>query len=300
MSKKTELTGGAGQPGGAGQLGRAERSGQAEQRGPISGRLAVIGKAEDLTGHVFGHLTALYRTENKRGRTCWMCRCDCGREKAVTAQDLKAGKVKSCGCHTHDHDHNRIDLTGRRFGILTVVEPTGRRNSKGSVYWRCICDCGGEAEYTEDMLVHGRYLSCGCLKKENQKKIAGQLHRIDGTCIEILENRKYRRDNTSGFRGVFRLKSGRYRADIGFKGKRFYIGTFDKYEDAVAARLDAEKMIHEGFIEAYHKWKEMREARRQEDPGWEERHPFVFEVRKENGSLGVYTTAGKTSSKTSK
>lgn len=37
----------------------------------------------------------------------------------------------------------------------------------------------------------------------------------------------------------------------------------------------------------------MREARRQEDPGWEERHPFVFEVRKENGSLGVYTTAGK-------
>ena len=195
VSKKTELTGGAGQPGGAGQLGRAERSGQAEQRGPISGRLAVIGKAEDLTGHVFGHLTALYRTENKRGRTCWMCRCDCGREKAVTAQDLKAGKVKSCGCHTHDHDHNRIDLTGRRFGRLTVVEPTGRRNSKGSVYWRCICDCGGEAEYTEDMLVHGRYLSCGCLKKafevlENKDVVFGKT--TDGGYYLVGMKKPYR------------------------------------------------------------------------------------------------------------
>ena len=38
----------------------------------------------------------------------------------------------------------------------------------------------------------------------------------------------------------------------------------------------------------------MREARRQEDPGWEERHPFVFEVRKENGSLGgVYHSREK-------
>ena len=126
MSKKTELTGRTEQrgraelTGRAGQSGRAERSGQVEQREQVSGRLAVIGKAEDLTGHVFGHLTALYRTENKRGRTCWMCRCDCGKEKAATAQDLKAGKVKSCGCHTHDHDHNRIDLTGRKFGRLTA------------------------------------------------------------------------------------------------------------------------------------------------------------------------------------
>lgn len=248
--------------------------------------------AEDLTGKVFGRLTVLERTENRRGRTCWLCQCTCGNKKAVTAQDLKGGKVKSCGCLMHDHSCNRIDLTGRRFGRLTAVEPTERRNSKGSVYWRCICDCGQEAEYTEDMLVHGRYLSCGCLKKENQQEIVNKLHRIDGTCIEILENRKYRRDNTSGFRGVFRLKNGRCRVDIGFKGKRFYIGTFDKYEDAVAARLQAEKMIHEGFIEAYYKWKETKESHRQGDPGWEEKHPFVFEVRKENGRLGIYTTAG--------
>lgn len=48
--------------------------------------------------------------------------------------------------------------------------------------------------------------------------------------------RKKRRDNESGFRGVFRLKnSNRYRVDIGFKGKRYYVGLFDDYDEAVQA-----------------------------------------------------------------
>ena len=67
--------------------------------------------AEDLTGKVYGYLTVLKRVENKNGRTCWLCRCECGKEKEVMARDLKAGKVKSCGCHTYDYGHNRIDLT---------------------------------------------------------------------------------------------------------------------------------------------------------------------------------------------
>lgn len=239
--------------------------------------------AEDLTGRVFGHLTVLKRTENKGGRTCWLCRCDCGREKAVTARDLKAGKVKSCGCHAHDHEHNRVDLTGQKFGRLLALEPTGRRDRKGSVYWKCLCDCGNEAEVTEDALVQGTSLSCGCLKRENQKEIVNKLHRIDGTCVEILENRKYRKDNTSGFRGVFKMKSGRYRVDIGFKGKRFYLGTFDNYEAAVEARLEAEKLIHEGFLNAYYQWKEKAEK----DPVWAKTHPLVFEVGKTDSGLVI-------------
>ena len=170
-------------------------------------KTAQCGKgAEDLQGRTFGYLTVLRRAENKGGRTCWLCRCDCGKEKAVLARDLKAGKVKSCGCHAHDHKHNRVDLTGQRFGRLTAREPTQRRDRKGAVYWRCLCDCGNETEVTEDALVNGNNLSCGCLRRENQQKIANQLHRIDGTCVEILEKRKARRDNTSGFRGVFKLK----------------------------------------------------------------------------------------------
>ena len=133
--------------------------------------------------------------------------------------------------------------------------------------------------------MHGGYKSCGCLQSENRKNISTQLHILDGTCIEMLEKRKYRRDNTSGFRGVSRMKNGRYRVYIGFKGKRYYIGCFERYSEAVEARMDAEKLIHEGFLQAYRSWEEQAAGR----PQWKENHPLVFEVSKENGKLVVIT-----------
>ena len=61
--------------------------------------------------------------------------------------------------------------------------------------------------------------------------------------------------DTSGFRGVHQLKNGRYRVDIGFKRKRFYIGSFDDYDEAVRMRLNAEHLLHDGFVEAYYNGK---------------------------------------------
>ena len=88
----------------------------------------------------------------------------------------------------------------------------------------------------------------------------------------------------SGFRGVFQLKNcNRYRVDIGFKGKRYYVGLFDNYDEAVQARLAAENLIHNGFIQ---KWKEWNEKEK-EDPEWGEKHPLVFDVKKEDGEIRV-------------
>lgn len=178
--------------------------------------------AEDLTGRKYGSLTVLYRGENKNGRTRWVCKCSCGNEITVNAQQLKAGKRKSCGCQTQRFAHNKRDLTNQRFGRLVALYSTENRDSKGSVFWHCRCDCGKELDVTQDGLVYGSYRSCGCLKKEIQKKISTHLHLIDHTCLEWLENRKHRRDNTSGFRGIYRLKNGHYRVGIGFK-KRIFI-----------------------------------------------------------------------------
>lgn len=58
--------------------------------------------AEDLTGRRFGKLVAMRRTENRNGRTRWLCRCDCGNTCVVTAHELKGGNTKSCGCHRTD------------------------------------------------------------------------------------------------------------------------------------------------------------------------------------------------------
>ena len=138
--------------------------------------------AEDLTGRRFGRLTVIRQLENKNHRTRWLCRCDCGNEKEVASRDLKAGKVKSCGCLRREGSKNKKDISGRRFGRLTALHPTDRRDVHGVIYWVCQCDCGNQTEVPASNLVNGTCKSCGCLRKENQDKIQDRLHRVDGTC----------------------------------------------------------------------------------------------------------------------
>lgn len=61
-----------------------------------------------------------------------------------------------------------IDLTGRRFGRLTV---TGRgldkiSPSRATTTWKCQCDCGKMVEVRSRSLISGKTKSCGCLMVE--------------------------------------------------------------------------------------------------------------------------------------
>lgn len=239
--------------------------------------------AEDLTGRCFGEWKVLHRVENRKERVMWACRCSCGTEKNISAHDLKAGKTHSCRNPIHRHLYNRKDLSGQQFGRLTVLYPLEKRDNKGSIYWHCSCECGRFTDTTEDALIQGGCRSCGCLKEEAQKNIPNTLHRIDGTCVELLERRKYRRDNTSGFRGVRKKNNGKYTAGIGFKRKQYNLGTYESYAEAVSARLEAEYLIHDGFLEAYYLWTDIALT----DPEWKESHPLIYEVEKEDGQLRV-------------
>ncbi len=57
------------------------------------------------------------------------------------------------------------DLTGLRFGRLTVIERAGI-SANGSRLWHCACDCGGEKIATYSHLIGGFIQSCGCLKRD--------------------------------------------------------------------------------------------------------------------------------------
>lgn len=214
-------------------------------------------KAEDLTGQVFGDLKALYRVENHRsGRTQWMCECVCKNNVVVTAHNLKSGKTRSCGCYQKNNPSYTVDLKNRRFGRLTALYPTEQRDYKGSVMWHCRCRCNSELDVSADALIHGNYRSCGCLKREIGQKIGSTLHRVDDTCVEFLNKRKHRSDNTSGFRGVYKLASGCFGVRIGLKKRIFYLGTFDTFGEAVQVRLEAERILHDGFVETYYLWED--------------------------------------------
>ena len=55
-----------------------------------------------------------------------------------------------------------VDLTGRVYGRLTIVEVA----SRAPVTWRCRCSCGGEQLAQSGQLNWGRVQSCGCLRVE--------------------------------------------------------------------------------------------------------------------------------------
>jgi hypothetical protein len=52
----------------------------------------------DLTGMRFDRLVALGRAPADGRRIRWLCRCDCGNTATVSADVLRAGRQKSCGC----------------------------------------------------------------------------------------------------------------------------------------------------------------------------------------------------------
>jgi len=124
----------------------------------------------DLTGQRYGKLTVIGRAENdKWGRTRWLCKCDCGHEKVVGSQELTRGNTTSCGCN-YRTSNKAVDLTGQRFGRLTVLERDKGRTDR--VAWICKCDCGNVKSVLSYKLTSGTTRSCGCLQRETAAKNA--------------------------------------------------------------------------------------------------------------------------------
>ena len=70
---------------------------------------------------------------------------------------------------------NIKDLSGQRFGRLTVIQRADVRDQRGKPLWRCLCDCGEECLVGTRQLTSGNTRSCGCLRKEiRQRDITGQ------------------------------------------------------------------------------------------------------------------------------
>lgn len=205
---------------------------------------------EITPGEVFGRLTAIEPDETRPRH--WICRCTCGRLTSVQTHHLLSGHTKSCGCLGRSTGaRNALDLTGQRFGRLTALEPTEKRR-RTSIIWRCRCDCGSLVECETEELTRGSVRSCGCLQREQRKKnMASAIHFVDGTCIEKIACQKEISTNRSGHRGVSRRANGTWRASMDFQGKRYNLGTFQSFDEAVAARLEGEKMYRE-YLETYY------------------------------------------------
>jgi len=75
----------------------------------------------------------------------------------------------------------RIDLTGKKFGKLTVIKEA---EQKGYIrYWQCKCECGTIKNIRQVSLTSGNSKSCGCIRKG--KVLTGKRFGIL-TALEII------------------------------------------------------------------------------------------------------------------
>jgi len=54
--------------------------------------------AIDITGQIFGRLTAIKYVDTLKGRLRWLYRCECDNKCIKPWLDVKCGKIQSCGC----------------------------------------------------------------------------------------------------------------------------------------------------------------------------------------------------------
>jgi hypothetical protein len=62
----------------------------------------------NITNKVFGRLTVLgYIGKNKKGRSVWLCECDCGNYVSVVGYSLEGNNTTSCGCYWKEKQKDR-------------------------------------------------------------------------------------------------------------------------------------------------------------------------------------------------
>jgi hypothetical protein len=122
-----------------------------------------------------------------------------------------------------------IDLTGQRFGRLTVVA-RAENNKRGQRQWGCECDCGNHVVILRASLRHGHTRSCGCLKKEKSTQHARSLnlkHDMHGTpTYQSYQSAKRRCQNPN---------DPSY-ADYGARGIKFIYASFEDFLDDLGWR----------------------------------------------------------------
>lgn len=236
---------------------------------------------EDFTGQHFGYWEVLERAEDRctpKGIRLpfWKCKCHCNIcetsqsniIKEVNQYSLKRGDSTSCGrdrskmCHPNEYDFNQdigigYDYNGKEFYFdkrdydkikiyRWIIDDHGYvrtiRHNKKIYLHRFIMDCVDDNTYEIDHINHIRHDN----RKSNLRF---------ATRGENSRNSGIRKDNKSGIIGVFWDKRvGKWFVYIKNKdlnNKRVVVGWYNSFEEAVEARLNAEKEYYQEFSPQY-------------------------------------------------
>ncbi|KIS02764.1 hypothetical protein [Paucilactobacillus wasatchensis] len=145
-----------------------------------------------------------------------------------------------------------IDLTGRRFGRLTVIKRAKKKVQSGNACWLCQCSCGNIRAVDGYLLRTGATKSCGCYRAELSAKAVRQNEKFSAN-IGNAENLKFNsgvfkasvvrgKKNRSGVIGVsYDKKEDMWFARLMVDGRYVLLKSFKEFEEAVTARKNAER-----------------------------------------------------------
>lgn len=153
------------------------------------------------------------------------------KQEAIEARDKAVKEIFKTGTPTDfTRFYDNLIKEGTEIGQLTVGKPFQKetcKNKENLVWYHCVCSCGKKTDVRHCDLTTRRVTSCGCSR--------------------LSYNRVIHKNNTTGIKGVsFVQKVQKYRADIQHNGKKHYLGTFNRLQDAVHARQLAEEKIKNG------------------------------------------------------
>lgn len=221
----------------------------------------------DLKGKRFGKLLVLAMdgVTPYNGSVLWKVRCACGTVKTVDGQHLRRPKnpIRSCGCgrlakrdgvEPPPVDGARWIALGGGGHALVDAEDFGWLSARP---WHL--HDGYAVRFERGHIVR----MARCILQHHGLLALNDLREVDHERGSRLDNRKAKlrvaghsqngmnrgpqQNNTTGFKGVTRLKTGRYAAQIGAGGRHFHVGVYDTPEAAARAYDDAAKRLHGAF-----------------------------------------------------
>src|ERR1017187_2611021 len=72
-------------------------------------------------GRRFGRLVVVGMAPSPPRRSYWLCRCDCGTERAIRSDGLKSGETQSCGCIQRERAAENVILANRARALTRVT-----------------------------------------------------------------------------------------------------------------------------------------------------------------------------------
>lgn len=218
----------------------------------------------DLTGEIFEKLTVIRQgpdlLQGNKRRAAWWCKCSCGNptELLISGDSLKSGHTRSCGCIHKDfyENNNSYDLSGD-YGICTMYDGNKfifdiedydliKKYNWHYVGRSYIGTTIGEDHKT--LMIHRLLMNVQDISWKDVvvDHINGNIYDNRKSNLRVVTqsqnemNQKRSINNTSGVTGVYKHQD-KWCAHIKVDWKNIFLGIYDKYDDAVAARKAAEE-----------------------------------------------------------